>query len=245
MEGFPIDSNFKDVKIYPSTEELIKGLKNHTLFGIVVDESINDYIIFHNNDLYKIPEIIGIIEYGPIFQKDIELQKEFDEFAVNTNIQNIIEKWNGINYDSLKIDTNLIGNNGTIKVTAYLGIPPYAYKDKNGEPIGSCLDIIYSFAKNAGYKVEFTEANSYDDQINDIKQKNADMTCAYIADSLKNDDNISPAQNIPAQDTFSIIRFSNSEMSNEDENKQYYESYKDLDGNKLGVLSGSIFEEIT
>ena len=245
LQGFPISNNFKEVIIYSNTEELIIGLKNHTLDGIVVDKSTNDYIILHNYDLYKIPEKIGTIQYGPIFQKDSQYKNDFEDFISKTNIQTIIEKWNGINYDSQKIDKNLNGSKGTLKATVFLGNRPYAYKDENGQPTGSCLDIIYSFANNTGYTVDFIQANSYDNQINAIKQKNADMTCSYITDSLKNDDSISFSQYFIEQDIFSIIRLSNSEMSNEDENKEYYESYKDLDGKKLGVLRGSVFEEIT
>ena len=52
------------------------------------------------------------------------------------------------------------------------------------------------------------------------------------------------ALKIPEQSSYSIIRLSNSETSNENENKEYYDTYKDLDGKKLGVLAGSVFEDI-
>ena len=96
-----------------------------------------------------------------------------------------MEKWTGINYDAQKIDKNFNGNNGILKAIAYLGERPLAYKDENGEPTGFCLDLIYSFAKSEGFKVEFIEAKTYDEQIDAIKQGKANMSCAYITDSLK------------------------------------------------------------
>ena len=105
-----------------------------------------------------------------------------------------MEKWNGINYNAQKIDKNLNGIKGILKAIAYLGNRLYAYKDEKGEATGSCIDIIYSFAKYAGYKVEFEEAGSYDFQVNTVKNKNKDISCAFITDSLKND--VSPANNI-------------------------------------------------
>ena len=242
LPGMPINlGNYGKVTTFPNTEDLIKALKNHTIDGIIVDENTNDYIVLHNYDLSEIPEKIDTVEYGPIFNK--KFTDPFNEFASKTNIQNLMEEWSGINYDVQTVDKNLNGNNGTIRAVAYLGNRPYAYKDEKGEPTGSCLDLIYSFAKSAGYKVEFKEVSTYDDQIDAIKNGNADMSCAYITDSLKND--VGTINNNTKQDVSSIIRLSNSEKSNENENKQYYETYKDLDGKKLGVLSDSAFDDVT
>ena len=241
LPGFPITGTYGNIITFPSTEDMIEALRNHTIDGIVVDKSVNDYIILHNYDTYKIPEKTGQAQYGVIFQKDSDLVEKYNDFASKNNIQSIMETWNGINYDGQTIDKNLNGNNGTLKAISYLGNRPYAYKDANGNPTGSCLDIIYSFAKSAGYKVDFKEASSYDAQINGIKDKNYDISCAYINDSLKND--VSPGNNIPSQDTFPIVRLSNSAASNEND-KELYETYKDLDGKKLGVLTDSVFEDI-
>lgn len=244
LPGFPINTaDYGEVITYPTTEDLINALRNHTVDGIIADQSTNNYILLHNYDMYKIPEKTGTVQYGPIFQQGNTLQPIFGNFTSNVNIKNIFETWDGINYDAQKIDMNLNGDKGTLKAIAYLGNRPFAYKDDDGKPVGSCIDIIYSFAKYAGYKVDFQEASSYNAQIDAIKQKNADISCAYITDSLKNDVSTS----IRAEDieTYPIIRLSNSQTSNENENKEYYETYKDLDGKKLGVLTGSVFEDIT
>ena len=225
LPGFPVEkNNFGEVIIYPSTEDLIKALQNHTVDGIIVDKSTSDYIVMHNYDLYKIPEITDKVSYGPIFQKNEGKLPAFGKFVSNNNLQNMIEKWTGINYDAQKIDKNLNGTNGTLKAIAYLGERPLAYEDEKGEATGFCLDLIYSFARSQGYKVEFEKANTYDEQIDAIKQGKANMTCAYINDSLKNE--VFVSENIPEQSSYSIIRLSNSETSNENENKEYYEIYR-------------------
>ena len=244
LAGVPVNSgDYGEVITYPNTEDLIKALQNHTIDGIIADKNTKDYIVLHNYDLYQIPEKVDTTKYGPIFKEnDSNIRPAFGEFSKKTNIPNLIETWAGINYDAQKVDKNLDGKNGTIKAIAYLGNRPYAYKDEKGEPTGACLDLIYSFAKSAGYKVEFQEASTYDAQIDAIKQGNADISCAYITDSLKN---VAADQNYPEQSIYPIIRLSNSETSNENENKEYYETYKDLDGKTLGVLNGSVFEDLT
>ena len=213
LSGFPINgNNYEKVEIFQTTEDLTKGLKNHTIDAIISERDVIDYIIIHNYDTIKIKEKISSIQYGLIFQKEkADIQKDFDEFTKKVNITTIFEKWTGINYDSQIIDKNLNGNKSTIKVIAYLHNRPYSYKDEKLEPTGSCLDLIYTFAKNAGYKIIFQEASSYDAQIDAIKQNNADVTCTYINDTLKNDINIYISQNIPNQDSFAVIRLSNSE----------------------------------
>ena len=217
LSGFPINSNdylFSNIYHYQSTEELIYDLKIHWLNAIIVDEATKDYITLHNYDTITIKEKIGTVKYGLIFQKEkTDIQKAFNEFEKKNNIPKKFEKWTGINYDSQKVNKNLSGNKGIINSIAYLQYHPYAYKDENLEPSGLCLDLIYSFAKDAGYMIDFQEASSYEEQIEAIKEKKADITCAYITDTIKNDSNIFVAENFPIQDSFAVIRLSNSEES--------------------------------
>ena len=79
-------------------------------------------------------------------------------------------------------------------------------------------------------KFYFQEASSYDAQIRPIKQKNAYISWVYITDFLKN--YISIGKNIAFPDTYSIIRLSNNQTSNENQHKEYYDTYRDLDGKK-------------
>ena len=243
LPGFPINKDdYPNVIIYPTTEDLVKALKNHSIDGVIADKSTNDYIVLHNYDLYRIPENVGNCKNGIFFQKnDQKFLDLFNNYCRNTSIPNMIETWTGINYDAQKVDKNVNGNNGTIKARVYLGNRPIAYKDENGEATGACLDIIYSFAKSVGYGVEFQEASSYDDSIEAIKQGNADISCGYVNDSLKEEVNIE--EYTPEVSSNAVIRLSNSATSNE--NPEIYETYKDLDGKKLGVLTDSVFKGLT
>ena len=58
LPGFPLtdEDDYDEVITFPNTQDLINGLKNHTIDGVIVDKSTSDYIIVHNYDLYKIPE---------------------------------------------------------------------------------------------------------------------------------------------------------------------------------------------
>ena len=113
MAGFQINiADYIEVITYPTTIDLINALRNHTVDGTVEDKSTNDYILFHNYDINKIPEKIGIVQYGPIFQKDGIYKELYEQFASKTKIPYINEKWNNINYDSQKVETSLNGSNG-------------------------------------------------------------------------------------------------------------------------------------
>ena len=124
------------------------------------------------NDLSAFSQIIQRNLVGIGLQKDnITLLNLINkELANETNFNQRKRIWLGINYETKYIDKNLTGNNGIINVVAKLKEEPYAYKDKNGEPIGSDIDFIYVFAKKNGYKINLIEVNTYDEQIEFFKK---------------------------------------------------------------------------
>ena len=92
LPGFSLTNkdNYDEVITFPNTQDLINGLKNHTIDGVIVDKSTSDYIILHNYDLYKIPEKTDRIQYGLFFKKKMNSKKNSTIF-----LQKIIFKYNG------------------------------------------------------------------------------------------------------------------------------------------------------
>ena len=137
----------------------------------------------------------------------------------------------------------MTGNNGIINVVAKLKDEPYAYKDKNGEPIGSDIDFIYIFAKNNGYKINLIEVNTYDEQIEFLKNKSADIAAGNFV--IRNDkrQDISFTGVLHPSVIQAVVRYEN--LPNSSEWKALYESEKEFDGEKIGILLDSSFEDLT
>lgn len=60
--------------------------------------------------------------------------------------------------------------------------PIFSFKDKvnNNEPVGIDVEILYCFAKANGYKINMKEVNTYDEQVEMLKNGSADIAGGYF-----------------------------------------------------------------
>ena len=76
-----------------------------------------------------------------------------------------LNKWHLVNFESGYIDTNLDGTKN-LKVVAKIDSSPYCYKSSSDNSlIGAEVELLYDFARQYGYKLEFTEVTTYEEQI--------------------------------------------------------------------------------
>ena len=83
-----------------------------------------------------------------------------------------INLWTQLNFDEKHIDSELTGKNGSLNILVKYGNYPYTYKESN-EIIGSEIYFLYLFAKEYGYKINLKEVNSYEEQVESLKNKSA------------------------------------------------------------------------
>ena len=134
--------------------------------GIIIDKVIADY--FNNKYPNRITFYSDILEennYGFGFQKNEEgeiLRNQFNEFLNHTDTKALYEKW--LKTNSLQLHVNKTLNDTSEKTINYattLDVIPTNYMEF-GESKGFELDLVYMFAREYNYKVNFTDLDLND-----------------------------------------------------------------------------------
>ena len=162
------ESLFQDSTIiYKDTfYELYIELLAERIEGIIIDKVIADY--FNNRYPNRITFYTDILEennYGFGFQKNEEgeiLRNQFNDFLNHTDRKALYEKW--LRTNSLQLQINKTVNDTSEKTINYattLDVIPTNFMEF-GESKGYELDLVYMFAREYNYNVNFINLESND-----------------------------------------------------------------------------------
>ena len=240
------ESNFKFDSLnrtYDSYDSLIEDLRAHNLDAIITYSSNSNYTQMFTNDLSNFELLERQFSSFGIQKGNKTLFNQINDILGNrTLIDEIGIKWLGVNYQTKYIDKNLAGNNGILNIVVKANDLMYCYKDDNGELLGPDIEVLYEFARKNGYKLNIIEVNTYDEQVDFLKNKSADIAVGnfIIRDDKRNDVDFSnPFHPAPIS---TVIRYENLPES---VNWTIYDSIEDFDGETLGIISNSPYENIT
>ena len=240
-------SYFDNIEEYDSYDVLVKDLQSRKLDAIVLNEGYANKTQFLTDDLSRIKRMIDILPHALGFQKNSQFLDSFNDFLSSLTVRDdIIKLWKSINYGAKSIEDqkkSLTGENGTLNVLFRLNTEPYSYKDENGEITGLEIFMVYEFARVKGYAVNLKGANTYQELIESLKNKSADIVGGLLPIKDEYKDDISYSNRTIFSLNYILVRYENLEDSLT-WNKPY-DSYRDLDGNDLGVLKDSILVELT
>ena len=176
-------SLFKDSEIIckDTFYELYIELLAERIEGIIIDKVIADY--FNNRYPNRISFYTDILEennYGFGFQKNKEgetLRNQFNEFLKHIDTNALYEKW--LKTNSLQLHVNKTLNDTSVKTINYattLDVIPTNYLEF-GESKGFELDLVYMFAREYNYKVNFINLDHNDsDRIDYLLEGKANIT---------------------------------------------------------------------
>ena len=237
-------TNYNLVIEYNSYDKLIEDLRTHKIDGIIQPDRYAEDIIFLSFDLSLFPEPLQINKIGFGIQKNnTTLLNQINEFIKNNRSlhEEKIHLWSRLNFDEKHIDTELTGENGIINVLVRFANYPYTYK-QNGEIMGSEIEFLYSFAKEYGYKLNLTEVETYEDQVESLISNSSDMVAGYfiIKDDRINEINYSDI--IYESKVYIIVRYSNLPESIEFKNP--YDSFSQFKGENIGLEYGSYYSSL-
>ena len=240
-------SLFDNLTKYDTYEEMIEDLRHYNLDAIILDEGNGNNTKMFTNDISILPDLVELASIGFGLQKDnITLTNQINSFLRRLNSSNDNHskfiKWFSLNYENKIINKNLTGENGTLNVVVKLKNEPYSYKDKNGEILGSEIDFLYNFAKELGYNLKFIEANTYEEQIECLKNKSADIAAGFFQIRKDKEDEITFSSFLFPSAINAFIRYENLE---DNIVWDFYESPYDLNGEKIGVFKDSSFVNLT
>ena len=174
--------NFQSVKEYDIYEHLFGDLRTFKIDGVIQPDRYAEDIKFFSDDLSLFPEPIQINKIGfGIQSSNILLKNQINKFIKNHPEfhEERISAWSRLNFDEKHIDTELTGENGILNVVVRFANYPYTYKEDN-EIMGSEIEILYLFAKEYGYNLKLKEVDTYEEQVEILKSKSADMAAGYF-----------------------------------------------------------------
>ena len=108
--------------------------------------------------------------------------------------------------------------------------------------MGSEIEFLYLFAKEYGYKLDLKEVDTYEDQVESLINKSADIAAGYFI--LKDDriNEINYSDFLYESKVYIIVRYSNLPESIEFKNP--YDSIEQFNGENMGLIHGSYYTNI-
>ena len=203
LDEYKVDITYSNTfypKNYPNSEivhsnnfyDIYAKLLLGEIKGCLLDKPFADY--FSNLYPKKISFYSDIFDennYGFGFQKNLEggsLLNEFNQFIFSNDIDSLYYKWTNYDIRNLTIDTNLDSSNGkTINVGINMDFIPLGFF-YYGIPKGYEFELIYMFAKQFGYKVNFISLENDLQRISYLTEGKANITGGHftITDERKN-----------------------------------------------------------
>jgi ABC-type amino acid transport substrate-binding protein len=242
-------ANFDNIEEYDSYEDLIKDLQNRKLDGIIINEGLSNKTLYFTDDISRINTPLEVKSHSFAFQKgNTDYLNSFNDFMKNSDggKEKFIRLWKSINTGEKAIEEEkkgLTGENGIINAVFRLNNEPYAYKDENGEITGIEILILYNYARENGYGVNLKGANSYDELIECIKNKSADVIGGLLTVKDEYKDILTYSDTTHMSLNFLLVRYENLKESLTWHKP--YESPDDLNGQVLGILKDSSMEQLT
>jgi ABC-type amino acid transport substrate-binding protein len=180
QKNFPNSEIIHSYNFYDLFSKLLLG----QIKGCLIDKPLVDY--FASKYPQKItfyPDIFDENNYGFGFQKNLEggaLLDEFNQFLFSNDIDSLYYKWTNSDVNSLTIDTNLPSNNGkTINVGINMDFLPLGFYVLE-EPKGYEFELVYLFAREFGYKVNFISLENDLQRISYLTEGKANITGGHF-----------------------------------------------------------------
>ena len=103
------------------------------------------------------------------------------------------------------------------------------------------VDLIYRFGRENGYKLNFKQAISYEEQYEALKKGEADIDLGFFV--ITKDNEIAFSDVLYSGNINLIVRYAN--LPESLEWTTLYNSIDEFNGEKIGSQTGTILEELT
>ena len=253
MKYFP-DSEYS---YFDSDTDMIMALQTGKIDSYMQDEPVAKMICKENHNLAYFRTAVEADDYHFGFQKQTErskiLIKQFNDMVKDMwssgEMDKLIAKWTEGSEEQKVVDeSGLNGENGVLLVAILADFPPFSYY-RNGELTGYVIELCTLFGRKYGYTIKYEDVKSSSGVAGLASEKYDILGTAlsYTEERAKSIDFsdviykggmmlMVRASDVTGPD---IISFGNgSPEVNEPD-------YAEYDGKKIGILTGSSFEDVT
>ena len=246
---FP-DSEYFYFNSYPDCNTALLAGKIDAYLG---DEPGMKTVHAEKPEIDYIHERITNQDYAFAFQKDNKksaaLCKELNEFLKKIRsdgtLQEMDDIWMGVDEEKKVVDmSDLTGENGTIRVITTSTDMPWSYI-KDGKNVGYDIDLVVRFCRDRGYALELGDAD-FSARIPAIQSGKYDFTT---------DMNVTPEReeevlfSDPTSTGGIVLAVSAEDLTESSDDgksvkKAEYQTFEDLNGKTISMLTGAPFEEL-
>ncbi len=244
LEYFP-DSEYS---YYDTDSDLVTALSTNKIDGFLDDEPVAKMIHIEHSDVNLITKHLVDDDYCFGFQKDTErsnkLRTEFNETLAalkeNGELDKMNAKWFSQD-DSVKTfdDSPLTGENGTVFVCVIPDKVPFSYM-AGTDLVGYNIELLTIFAREHGYKLEF-ETAPLASMLAGLSSGKYDIGAGTLSITEERKKVIDFSD--PIYKGGVVLLGRTDEIGYQEGTSG--QAYKDFDGKRAGIRTGSSFEPIT
>ena len=240
FEKFP-DSEYLYFNTY---SDLNTALLEKRIDGYVADGPTAKATHTENADISYIDEPLAADSYYFMFSKtearSQSLLKQFNEMLAEMTSDGTLAKlqdiWFGDDKSLQVIDrSGITGENGSVTVGTYSGAQPFTMF-VDGELSGMTTDLIYRFARKYGYDLKF-EDTDVNGMLAGLAAGKYDLLAAPFSKTPEREEAADFSEPFYSADICLAVRTENTGTP--------ALSYKDYVGKRVGILTGSSFEQPT
>ena len=233
-----------NILYYNTFTDLLAALKAHKIDSFPGDEANLKFIAEEDKSVMILDEDITET-YGLSFAfTKADLRNKFNDFMkeikADGRLNSIVTKWTTESGNKIAVDyESLPGTNGTLTFATEGEYPPFNYV-LNGKIAGMEIDLAYEFCKLYGYGLNVLTMN-YEAIPAAITSNKADFSANLTIDDEHKEALIF---SVPYYFCATKLMVLKNDPPAKPANNSGYSSLQDLNGKRIGVITGSIHPEI-
>ena len=229
---------------YDRITDLALAVEQGKIAAFLMDEPIARLLCKQNQGVTYIPEVLVQESYAAAFsktQRGAALRDEYNEFLTQIRadgtLEEIDEIWIGTDESKKVVEdwTAFPAENGVVRMAVKNDVEPFCYI-KDGRIVGYDIDIMVRFCKAYGYGLEVTGA-----EISSIFAGLATGTYDVSANGMTVTEERAESVNFAEPNyTGGVVAV----VANHGQFDVRFRTFQDFEGTTVGVMSGSISDEL-
>ena len=241
------------IMYFNTKADLINGIKANKIDAYAVDEPVLKSQMSTDDSIVSVPGYLESFEFGFVFPKTDAGQilcGQFDEYLgrikANGTLEAIEQKWisDGSDIESLDYES-LPADNGRLTLATEALYEPFAYIQNNAI-VGYDIEIATGFCREYGYALDIIDM-SFDGILPSVVSGKCDFGCSGIAITPERAESVLFSEPYYTGGTVLAVlkdKGSSAPTAGDTSWMPQYQSFSELGGKRVSMLTGAPFEEL-
>ena len=241
------------IMYFNTKADLINGIKANKIDAYAVDEPVLKSQMSTDDSIVSVPGYLESFEFGFVFPKTDAgqiLRGQFDEYLgrikADGTLEAIEQKWisDGSEIESLDYES-LPADNGRLTLATEALYEPFAYIQNNAI-VGYDIEIATGFCREYGYALDIIDM-SFDGILPSVVSGKCDFGCSGIAITPERAESVLFSEPYYTGGTVLAVlkdKGSSAATAGDTSWMPQYQSFSELGGKRVSMLTGAPFEEL-